>query len=169
MAGRAPASTKDRVMIGLLAFFSLFNVTLDLALVLRGRDLPRLVGSDWAADLWALYAAADRTWVASPWSLAQESFNVFVTTPVNLLLIAAILRRAPWRYPLQLTLGAYLAYSCLQYFLAGHLSGYEGMRARTPLAFVMFYGLTLPWLAAHAWLALDAFVAITRRFGNTAQ
>jgi hypothetical protein len=159
-------STKDRVMVGCLAFFSLFNVTLDLVLVLRGRDLPRLVGSDWAADLWAIYAYADSTWVASPWSLAQESFNVFVTTLVNLLLIVAIVRRAAWRYPLQLTLGAYLAYSCLQYFLAGHLSGYEGMREKTPLAFAMFYGLTLPWLVAHAWFAGDAFVVIARRLGG---
>jgi hypothetical protein len=157
---------KDRVIVGLLAFFSLFNVTFDLAVVMRGRDLPRLVGRDWAADLWAIYAYADRTWVASPWSLAQESFNVFVTTLVNLVLIAAILSRAPWRYPLQLTLGAYLAYSCVQYFLAGHLSGYEGMEARTPLAFAMFYGLTLPWLVAHAWLAWDAFVVITRRLAS---
>ena len=156
-------------MVGLLAFFSIFNVTLDLALVRRGRDLPKLVGSDWAADFWAIYAYADSTWVASPWSLAQEGFNVFVTTPVNLLLIAAILRKAPWRYPLQLTLGAYLAYSCLQYFLAGHLTGYEGMRERTPLAFAMFYGLTLPWLVAHAWLAWDAFVVITRRLAVAAR
>ena len=155
-------------MVGLLAFFSLFNVTLDLALVLRGRDLPRRVGSDWAADLWAIYAYADNTWVASPWSLAQESFNVFVTTPVNLLLIAAIWQKAPWRYPLQLALGAYLAYSCLQYFLAGHLTGYEGMRERTPLAFAMFYGLTLPWLVAHGWFAWDAFVVISRRLGARA-
>src|SRR5262245_45286009 len=107
-------SGKDRVIIGLLVFFSVFNITLDLPLVLRGRDLPRLVGSDWAADLWALYADADSTWVASPWSLAQESFNVFVTTPVNLALVLGIVRRAAWRYPLQLTLGAYLGYSCLQ-------------------------------------------------------
>ena len=161
-------STKDRVMIGLLAFFSLFNVTYDLAIVLRGRDLPRLAGRDWAADLWAIYAYADRMWGVSPWSLAQESFNVFVTTLVNLVLIAAILSRAPWRYPLQLTLGAYLAYSCLQYFLAGHLSGYEGMQEPTLLAFAMFYGLTLPWLVAHAWLAWDAFVVITQRAANGA-
>jgi hypothetical protein len=162
--------TKDRVIVGMLAFFSVFNVTLDLALIRRGPELPRLVGRDWVADLWAFYAEADRFWVAAPWSLAQEGFNVYVTTLVNLVVIAGILRGAPWRHPLQLTLGAYLSYSCVQYFLVGHLSGYEGMRTRTPLAFGLFYGLTLPWLAAHAWMAWDSFGAITRRFsGSTAR
>jgi hypothetical protein len=96
--------TKDRVIAGLLVFFSVFNVTLDLALIRRGPALPRLVGRDWAADLWAFYAEADRFWVAAPWSLAQEGFNVYVTTLVNLVVIAGILRGAPWRHPLQLTL-----------------------------------------------------------------
>jgi hypothetical protein len=164
MPAAARLTTKDRVIVALLVFFSIFNVTLDWAFVRRGVEIPRLVGRDWAADVWAIYADADRFWIAAPWSLAQESFNVFVTTLVNVALIVGILRRAPWRHPLQLTLGAYLAYSCLQYFLAGHLSGYEGMRARTLWAFAMFYGSTLPWLAAHAWFAADSFAAITRRF-----
>ena len=158
--------TRDRVIVAMLVGFSLFNVTLDLALIRRGADLPGLVGRDWAAGLWAIYAEADRFWIAAPWSLAQEGFNVWVTTPVNLALIVAIVRGAAWRHALQLTLGAYLSYSCLQYFLVGHLSGYEGMRARTPLAFAMFYGLTLPWLAGHAYMAWDSWVAITRRFAT---
>jgi hypothetical protein len=170
--GRAPVtrwaglSLKDRGIVGMLVFFSAFNVTLDLALVRRGLEVPGLVGSDWAADLWALYADADRFWIASPWSLAQEGFNVFVTTIVNVAIIAGILRRAPWRHALQLTLGAYLVYSCLQYFLTAHLSGYAGMRVPTFTAFAMFYGLTLPWLAAHAWFAWDSAAAITRRFAE---
>jgi hypothetical protein len=159
--------TRDRIIIGMLVFFSVFNVTLDLALIRRGADLPRLAGRDWVADVWAIYAEADRFWVAAPWSLAQEGFNVWVTTLVNLALIVGIVRGAPWRHPLQLTLGAYLSYSCVQYFLVGHLSGYEGMRAHTPRAFVMFYGLTMPWLAGHAYLAWDSWVAITRRFGGS--
>ena len=158
--------TRDRVIVAMLVFFSVFNVTLDLALIRRGADLPGLVGRDWAADLWAIYAEADRYWIAAPWSLAQESFNVWVTTLVNLALIVAIVRGAAWRHALQLTLGSYLSYSCLQYFLIGHLSGYEGMRARTPMAFAMFYGLTLPWLAGHAYMAWDSWGAITRRFAT---
>ena len=158
---------KDWATVGLLAFFSLFNVTLDWALVRRGLDLPKLVGSDWAADLWAgVYADADRFWIAVPWSLAQEAFNVYVTTLVNLALILGILRGAPWRHALQLALGSYVTYSCIQYLLAGHLSGYAGMRARMPIAFAKVYGFTLPWLVAHAWFAWDSTVAITRRFAG---
>jgi hypothetical protein len=55
----------------------------------------------------------------------------------------------------------------VQYFLVGHLSGYEGMRVHTPLAFAMFYGLTLPWLAGHAYMAWDSWVAITRGLGGS--
>ena len=162
-----PLPTKDRAIVALLTFFVLFNVTLDWTLVRRGLDLPRLVGFDWAADLWArAYADTDRFWIASPWSLAQEAFNVYVTTLVNLALILGIVGRAPWRHALQLTLGSYLTYSCVQYFLAGYLSGYAGMRARTPVALAQFYGLTLPWLAAHVWFAWDSMVAITRQFAG---
>jgi hypothetical protein len=157
---------RDRFIIGMLVAFSLFNVTLDLALIRRGTALPGLVGRDWIADLWAIYAEADRFWIAAPWSLAQEGFNVWVTTLINVALIVGIVRTAAWRHPLQLTLGAYLSYSCVQYFLVGHLSDYEGMRVRTPLAFAMFYGLTLPWLAGHAYLAWDSWLAITRRFAE---
>ncbi len=155
---------KDRLIIGLLACFTLFNVTLDLWLVLHARDLPSRADHDLAGRLWAVYAEADRFWVVAPWSLAQEGLNVFVTTPVNLWLIAAILRRAPYRHALQLALGAYLTYSCILYLLAGHLSGYEGMRARTPYALALFYGATLPWLLGHGYLAGDSIVAIARRF-----
>ncbi len=37
---------RDGVIVGMLAFFSVFNVTLDLALIRRGADLPNLVGRD---------------------------------------------------------------------------------------------------------------------------
>ena len=161
-----PRTARDRVCVGLLLFFSAFNVTLDCALVRRGRGLPDLVGRDWVADLWMLYAGADRFWIASPWSLAQEGLNVFVTTVVNVVVIVGIQRGAAWRHPLQLVLGAYVTYSCVLYLLAGQLSGYAGMSARTAAAFALFYGATLPWLAAHAWLAWDSYAVITRRFAG---
>jgi hypothetical protein len=158
--GALPA--KDRVIIGLLLFFTAFNLTLDLALVLNAHRLESMVGRHWLADLWAIYAEADRTWIVSPWSLAQESLNVFVTTLVNVGLIAAIVRRARYRHALQLTLGAYLTYSCVLYFLAGHLSGYAGMATPSAWNFFLFYGLTMPWLLGHAYMAWDSIVAITR-------
>jgi hypothetical protein len=158
--------SKDKVIVGLLAFFSLFNVTLDLPLVLKAGQLTSLVGRDWLADLWAIYNVADRTWIVSPWSLAQEGINVFVTTLVNLWLIWAIVKGVPYRHALQLTLGSYLAYSVVLYFLAGHLSGYEGMAYGSAYTLFLFYGVTSFWLLAHLYFLYDSFVAITRRFSE---
>jgi emopamil binding protein len=159
-----PPSRKDGAIITLLAFFSLFNVTLDLWFVLHAGHLSALVGQRRLADLWAFYAEADRFWIVGNWSLAQESLNVFVTTLVNLWLIRAIRSGAPSRHAVQLALGAYVSYSIVLYFLAAHVDGYPGMRERTVLNFLLFYGTTLPWLLGHAYLAWDSFVAITARF-----
>jgi hypothetical protein len=158
---------KDRAIVGLLAFFTLFNLTLDLWYVVHARDLPALVGRHWLADLWAVYARADRFWIVGPWSLAQEGLNVYVTTLVNLWLIRAILGDAPYRHALQLTLGAYLSYSVVLYFLANHVAGYPGMRERTAANLALFYGLSLPWLFGHVFLAWDSFRAIAARFART--
>jgi hypothetical protein len=154
----------DRVIVGLLAFFTLFNLTLDLWYVLHARELEALVGQHWLADLWAFYARADRFWIVGDWSLAQESINVFVTTVVNVWLIVAIRRRAPYRHALQLTLGAYLSYSTVLYFQAAHVGGYPGMAERTVANLALFYGATMPWLIGHAYMAWDSFRAITARF-----
>jgi emopamil binding protein len=155
---------KDRMIVALLVAFSLFNVGLDLPFVLHARHLADPYGSGPLRSLWAFYADADRFWIVAPWSLAQEDINVFATTALNLWLIAAIVRRRPYRHALQLALGTYLSYSVVLYYLAGHLSGYEGMRYRAPYTFALFYGAALPWLLGHLYLAYDSAVAITRRF-----
>jgi cholestenol Delta-isomerase len=161
--GSRPLPARDKVILGMLGFFTLFNIAVDLPLVWHAREIPSLVGQRWYADFWALYAPADRTWIVGPWSLAQEALNVFVTTLVNLWLMWAIVRTAAYRHALQLTLGAYLSYSVVLYFLAGHVSGYEGMESPSVFTFLLFYGATLPWLLGHLYMAYDSFVAITRR------
>jgi hypothetical protein len=161
-----PPRRADAVIVGLLAFFTLFNVTVDLWYVLHARELEALVGHHRLADWWGFYARADRLWIAGDWSLAQEGVNVFVTTIVNLWLIVAIRRHAPYRHALQLTLGAYMVYSIVLYFLSAHVGGYPGMAERTVANLALFYGATLPWLIAHAYMAWDAFRVITARFGR---
>jgi len=160
----APLSRKDRAIVAMLAFFSAFNLTLDLYYVTYARELEARASTSWLAWLWVLYSDADRFWIVGPWSFAQEWFNVYVTTLVNLWLVWAILKDRPYRPALQLALGSYLSYSVVLYFLAAHVSGYAGMRRPTPGNVVLFYGATLPWLLAHLYIAGDAFVAITRRF-----
>jgi hypothetical protein len=156
-------STKDRWIVGGLVFFCLFNLTMDLYLVLNSQVLAERASTNWFAYFWAMYSDVDRGWIVDPWSLAQETLNVVVATPVNLWLIWAIVKEAPSRHPLQLALGACMVYSVVLYHLAGHLSGYAGMREKTLASFAMYYGSTAPWLFFHGYLAYDSAVAIRRR------
>lgn len=156
--------TKDRVIVGGLVFFCLFNLTMDLYLVLNSKVLAERASTNWFAYLWTVYADVDRGWIVDPWSLAQETLNVLVATPVNLWLIWAIVQRAPYRHVLQLGLGAVMVYSVVLYNLSGHLSDYAGMREKTSASFVMYYGAALPWLLFHTYLAYDSGAAIRRRF-----
>ena len=155
---------RDHAIVAMLLFFSLFNVTLDLYLVWNAARLESMVATDWVAWLWSLYAHADRFWIVAPWSLAQEALNVYVTTFVNLWLVYAIVTRRRYRHALQLTLGSYLSYSVVLYFLAGHVSGYAGMREVTLPLLAFFYGVTLPWLLGYGFMAWDSYRAITARF-----
>ena len=157
-------SSRDRIIVAMLVFFSLFNLTLDLYYVSHASRLESMVATDRLAWLWSLYAVADRFWVVGPWSFAQEWLNVWVTTPVNAWLVWAIVKRRPYRHALQLTLGAYLTYSVVLYFLAAHVSGYAGMREVTLPLLAFFYGITLPWGLGHAYMAWDSCTAITERF-----
>ena len=156
-------SKKDRLIIAGLVFFCVFNLTMDLYLILHSQVLAERASTNWFAYLWAVYSDIDRGWILDPWSLAQETLNVAVATLVNLWLIRAIVRRTPGRYPLQLGLGVCMVYSVVLYDMAGHLSGYAGMREKTLASFALFYGSALPWLVFHAYLTYDAAVVRRRR------
>src|SRR5438094_5030040 len=104
---------RDRLIVALLIAFSVFNVTIDLYLVVNARHLAERARRDEFTAFWAVYADADRLWVVGPWSLAQEAVNVFGTTALNLWLIWAIVRGHPYRHALQLALGAFLSYSVI--------------------------------------------------------
>jgi hypothetical protein len=155
---------RDRLVVGMLTFFIVFNVALDLPLILGHRDLAAGTRTDWIGRLWTAYAAVDAGWIVSQWSLAQEGLNVGVTTLVSAWLIWAIARGHAYRHALQLALGSYVTYSVLLYYLAGHLSGYAGMREPSLAAFAVFYAASLPWIAAHAYMVWHSSVEITRRF-----
>jgi len=168
--GEVPATaptalaTRDRVIVAMLVAFTAFNLTLDLVLVVNAGQLAERPDASWATALWAMYADADRLWIVAPWSRAQEAINVFWTSGLNIWLIWAIVTRRANRHVLQLALGSYLSYSVILYWLAGHLSSYEGMRSWTAPNFALFYGSALPWLVGHLYMTYDSAVAITRRF-----
>ncbi len=76
--------------------------------------------------------------------------------PAYLWLAYAIIHRRAYRWPLQLCVGAYVAYSVVLYFTAKHVTGYAQMPEQTIGAFLILVLPNLPWLLGSLWLALDA-------------
>ena len=93
-----------------------------------------------------------------------ESFNILFTQPLNLLLLAGILRRTVWRYPLQLGVCSYVCYSTTLYLLSNHLTGYQEMPRHDFVSFLIFYVPNFPWILGNAWLAWDAVRGISAAF-----
>jgi hypothetical protein len=161
-----PRPCKDWLILGLLGFFVLVACTLELYWVLYADQLVERSQTDLVAYGFRFYGEADSAYYdhVTPLSLGLETLNVFVTQWLNLWLAYAILRHKPYRYALQLALGAYLTYSLVLYFWTAHLSGYAGMQERSLYTFFMFVAPNLPWLVGYLYLGYDAFRAITRRF-----
>ncbi len=159
---------RDRFTVGLLAFFALIAVTLELYFLVFHRELPERASSQLFARLFAVYGAADRAYYdqVSPLALALEGINVFVMQPLCALLCYAIVRARPYRWPLQLGIGAYLGVSVVLYFTVGVVSGYATMTEHSGKAFALFYGANAPWLVGYGWLALDAGRVIARAFAG---
>ena len=157
---------KDWLILGLLGFFILVACTVELYWVLYADQLVARSQTDLLAYGWRLYGEADSAYYdhITPFTVGLESLNVFVTQLLNLWLLYAILKHKPYRYALQLTLGAYLTYSLVLYFWTAHLSGYAGMRERSFYAFFMLVTPNLPWLLGYLYLAYDAIRAISERF-----
>jgi len=161
-----PLPRKDWLILGLLGFFLLVACTLELYWVLYADQLVERSQTDLIAYGFRFYGEADSAYYdhVTPLSLGLETLNVYVTQWLNLWLAYAILKHKPYRYALQLTLGAYLTYSLVLYFWAAHLSGYAGMRERRFYTFFMLVTPNLPWLLGYLYLAYDAIRAINARF-----
>jgi hypothetical protein len=157
---------KDWLILGLLGFFLVTACTVELYWVLYADQLVARSQTDLLAYWFSLYGEADRAYYdeVTPFTLGLETLNVFVTQWLNLWLVFAILKRKPYRYPLQLTLGAYLSYSVVLYFWTAHLSGYAAMPQRSFYSFFLFITPNLPWLLGYLYLAYDAFGAISQAF-----
>jgi hypothetical protein len=162
----APLPRKDWLILSLLGFFLLTACTIELYWVLYADELVVRSRTDLLAYWFRFYGAADNAYYdhVTPFTRALETLNVFVTQWLNLWLVYAILKRKPYRYALQLSLGAYLSYSVLLYFWTAHLSGYQAMRQRSLANFVLLVMPNLPWLLGYLYLAYDSFRAISQRF-----
>ena len=157
---------RDKATLAILAFFFSIAVTIELYFVVAHRHLVADAAAHHPlAHLLAIYGPADRAYFAAPsaFALSLEGLNVFVTQPLGVVLAYAIVTRRAWRWPLQLAVGAYLAYSVVLYFLVAAVSGFAEMSERSAGVFAMYFGANLPWLAGAAWMAWDAAREIDRR------
>jgi hypothetical protein len=151
----------------MLAFFVGVALTLELWWLLHpSAEMVALRQSSVPARIFDLYGAADKAYFEerTPFAHCLEAINVYFTQFLNGALIWAIWKRKPWRHALQLTVGAYISYSVVLYFMVAHVSGYELMRQRTTSNYLLFYGANAPWLIGHLWLVWDSVVAISERF-----
>ena len=110
--------------------------------------------TDLFASTLALYWPADCTYRISGYppeksfTLALESVNTLITPWLSFLLIWAIVKSKPYRYPLQLVIATYTFYGTLLYYLVAHISGYAVFAYHGTYPYVMFYLANLPWFAA---------------------
>lgn len=156
-SSRAALPARDRFIIGAMVFFVVMAYTIELYYVLfHGTVRQR---TDFFAQAYRVYGAGDQSYYGGWYvytAVAFESLNVFISQFLNLWLIYAIVKRAYYRYVLQIILSSYLAYSVVLYFTISIVSGFEGMPEKTPWAFFLLVAPNLPWLLIYAWMTWDA-------------
>ena len=170
---RRAMGTRDRLSVLLLVFYVLVAETVELHWLLSFRTVT--ARNDFIGRFWAVYGRADSAYydAYSSFVVGIESFHVYFTVSLYLLLLYAIYRRKSYRYPLQLAVSSYVSYSTALYLLSNHVGGYAGMHRHVLGNFLILYLANLPWLLGNLLLAGDAFRAAIIRFreagGNLAE
>jgi hypothetical protein len=147
-------STSDKIVIGMIVVFTLVAVTLELYWLIFNQAMEGR--NDILGRVWAIYWPADSTYritgypVEKAFTLSLEGVNTLLTPLSSALLIWVILKRRPYRYPLQLLIGACTSYGTFLYLSVAHISGYAVMSDKTAATYLMLYGANLPWLASYA-------------------
>ncbi len=155
-------TSRDRAVIVICLFFVAVASTVELWWVRHASHLPAQQG--WLAGAFSLYVLGDRGYYdqVGSFEISLETFHVYATQVFYVVLIAATLRGVRWRFPLQLCVGAYVAYSVMLYFAAKHMTGYVETPVHDLPSFLMLIVPNLPWLFASLFLALDAGAEIAR-------
>lgn len=157
----AARSARDRFVIGLILACTAVALSLELYWLIFNQVMESR--TDGFARVLSLYWPADYSWRVSgnppqkAVSLFFETINVFVTPLLSFGLIWAIVRRRPYRFPLQLLIGTYTAYGTLAYYGIAYFSGYAQFDDKGVYQFALFHLVNMPWLVGYGWLAWDAF------------
>jgi hypothetical protein len=160
--------TRDKIIIGLIVFFASIAMTIEAYWLIFNQVMESR--TDLFANVLAFYWPADYTYRISGYpleksfTLALEGVNTLITQWLSFVLIWAIVKSKPYRYPLQLVIATYTFYGTLLYYLVAHISGYAVFAYHGTYPYVMFYLANLPWFAAYAWISWDAYRAITRQY-----
>jgi cholestenol delta-isomerase len=158
---------RDRAIIGFLVLFLLTSV-LEAYWLLHHNEMEQR--HDFLARLLAIYWPMDHTYripgygADKAFTLALERVNTLVSQWLNLFLIFAIVKRKPWRHPLQVVLSTYTAYGTFLYFYVAHITGYRIFSNHESSTYLLFYLINAPWLAFCGYMVCDSCVAITRAF-----
>ncbi len=157
-------SRRDRILLGLLCFYILIALSLELYWLIYRDELVARAPTELFARLFQIYGDADRAYYdrISPLAIGLEGINVYFTQILNVLLMYAIVARRHWRHTLQLLLGSYVTYSVVLYFYAAHVVDYPDMRYQSAYTFFLFYATNLPWLLGYGYMAHDSIRAIHR-------
>lgn len=152
----------DRITLWLIVFFCVVAFTIESYWLLHVHDMAQQ--GTLLARGFAYYGRGDRGYYdqISGFEITLETINVFVTVPAYIVLAYAIINRRPWRWPLQLCIGAYVTYSVILYFIAKHAVGYAQMAEHDVASFLILYVPNLPWLIGNGFLAIEASRALTR-------
>ena len=163
---RMQLGARDKIVICLVIFFSAIALTFELYWLIFNQTMENR--TDLLARAFALYWPVDYTYrvpglsVAKSFTLAVEGVNTFITPCLSFVLVWGILKRRPFRHALQLTIATYTLYSVLLYYLVAHISGYAVFENKDATTFLLFYLVNAPWFVGYAWMACDAFQALTR-------
>ena len=150
----------DKITLWHIVFFCAAAFTFESYWLLHVHNMPQQEGL--FAQAFKFYGHGDRGYYdqISGFEFALEFLNVVFTIPAYMVLFYGIINRRPWRWPLQLCLGAYVLYSVILYFMAKHATDYAQMPEPSLASFLIFYLPNIPWVTGNGFLAIEASRAI---------
>lgn len=154
-----PGPWSRRFVLGLLLCDILFNFTAGLYWLAHAHELPRLASSSAIARLYRDFAHVDHGYFdqVGQAELGLEALRATVVQMLNLSLLAALLRGWAARVPLQIAVGAIVAYSVLFDWTCAAVGGFPNMDEGTAASFAIFLGAGAVPLFGHLYFVLDGW------------